>query len=66
MKTYLVITGDNCPYCDKAKALITERGDRFVEMPLIDAVEPMSKLGVKTVPQVFELVGGYEDLARES
>lgn len=66
MKNYVVITGDGCKWCDKAKELIANNGDSYVEVDILDAVEIMSALGAKTVPQVLLAIGGYEDLARES
>jgi glutaredoxin len=29
-----VYTRDNCPYCDQAKALLTEKGIAFEEVPM--------------------------------
>lgn len=65
---FLVISSDACPWCDKVKALLTERGLTYAEINLMEVPElgaVMSKLGVRTVPQVFQLVGGYEDAAKE-
>ena len=59
-----------CPYCDKAKALLTERGIPFTYHD-VDASEDafdslFALVGTwKTVPQIFvngEHVGGFDDL----
>lgn len=70
MAKFLVITGDGCAYCDKAKALLTERGKTFQEKDILDASEEMKRSGRKTVPQIFRMhddkvdthIGGYTDL----
>jgi len=60
-----------CPYCDKAKALLTLKGIAFEERKLgaewskeqlLEAVPT-----ARTVPQIFlegEYVGGYDDLEK--
>ena len=62
----------NCPYCVKAKALLTQRGVPF-EVVMIDDWSDekwdalMKKSGMKTVPQIFageKLIGGYDHLAK--
>jgi glutaredoxin 3 len=70
MAKFLVITGDNCSYCTKAKELLTERGHTFTEVDLLDAQERMKRTGRNTVPQIFRMdesdswphIGGYTDL----
>lgn len=66
-----VYTMKQCPYCVKAKALLTQRGVQFQEV----SIDPMSdqewddlcaKSKMKTVPQIFhgeKLIGGYTQLA---
>lgn len=65
-----VLTREGCEYCARAKALLTELGYTYAEVPL-----PHSKrtrvigavAGAKTVPQVFingERIGGLEELER--
>ena len=65
----LVLARHGCPYCQRAKSLLTERGIRFDAVHLGDE---LSMQGVKaasggiTVPQVFiggKLIGGSEQLA---
>ena len=59
----------HCPYCDQAKALLTQKGipfeerkigDGYTKEDLLEAI-PMAR----TVPQIFldeELVGGFTEL----
>ena len=68
---YLVIGRQNCPYCEKAKELL-----EFHRVPYIykditsgDCITDahwkhflVEDVQAKTVPQIFKLVGGYEDL----
>ncbi len=66
-----VYTMDHCPYCERAKALLTQKGVPYkeVRVPMDDdaqwdALEKRS--GLKTMPQIFNgeaLIGGYNDLA---
>jgi glutaredoxin 3 len=59
-----------CPYCDRARALLTRKGATFTEIKIDeDAVrrDEMLRLsgGRRTVPQIFigDLhVGGFDDL----
>ena len=59
-----------CPYCDRAKALLTSKGVAFEEINLEGKPDEMQALvketGMRTVPQIFingKLVGGFTDLA---
>lgn len=66
-----IYTMDHCPYCERAKKLMKERGVAFTEekVPMDDdaqwdALEKLS--GLKTMPQIFhgdKIIGGYSDLA---
>ena len=64
-----IITKPGCPYCAKAKALLTEKGFSYEEIVLgqnasLTSLKAIS--GRETVPQVFidgKHVGGSEDLA---
>jgi glutaredoxin len=59
----------NCPFCDQAKALLTQKGieieerkigDGYTKEELMEAVPQ-----ARTVPQIFldgELVGGFNEL----
>jgi glutaredoxin 3 len=58
-----------CPYCDQAKALLTQKGytieerkigDGYTKEDLLEAVPT-----ARTVPQIFineELIGGFTEL----
>lgn len=64
-----IYTQPGCPYCARAKALLTERGAHYTE---IDApqgsparTEVVARSGRRTVPQIFigdRHVGGCDDL----
>ena len=61
----------NCPYCVKAKGLLTQGGVSFETVMIDDwSDEQWDNLvktsGMKTVPQVYvdgQLIGGYTQLA---
>lgn len=67
----VVWSKDACPYCDKAKALLTLKGIEFEERnitkdwtreQLLEAVP-----AARSVPQVFlneQHIGGFNELAR--
>jgi len=69
--TAIVWSKDNCPYCDQAKALLTQRGIKYEEHKigagysreqLLEAVP-----NARTVPQIFinnQLIGGFTELRR--
>ena len=62
---------DTCPFCDQAKALLTQRGIEFEEKKighgytreqLLEAVPD-----ARTVPQIFidqQLIGGFTELRK--
>ena len=61
----------NCPYCDQAKALLTQRGIEFEERKIGDGYTKEELLeavpSARTVPQIFlgeELVGGFTELKK--
>jgi len=70
-KKVTVYTMNYCPYCERAKALLRQKGIPFEEIKVADdddaawdALEKRS--GMKTMPQIWagdELIGGYTDLA---
>ena len=63
MTDYLVISMDDCPWCDKAKAALTEAGKSYGEVNLTmhpEAFRVMQAISAKTVPQVLKVVGGFE------
>lgn len=65
---YVVIGKEDCPWCDKAKELITAFGDVYEYFDI--KKDPVMREflvcnGLGTVPQVYldgQLIGGYEDL----
>ncbi|PIR23813.1 MAG: glutaredoxin 3 [Deltaproteobacteria bacterium CG11_big_fil_rev_8_21_14_0_20_45_16] len=70
MKAIKVYTKDYCPYCTRAKALLSARNLSFEEIN-IEGDEAFtqklfSQTGFRTVPQIFigeDCVGGYTELA---
>jgi glutaredoxin len=72
---YYVIGKDNCPWCQKAKALLDKPGnppyvyknlDRLPEIKRefwVDFIK--NELSKTTVPVIINVVGGYEDLEEE-
>jgi glutaredoxin 3 len=59
----------HCPYCDQAKALLTQKGIEFEEKKIGDGYTKEDLLeavpNARTVPQIFldgELVGGFTEL----
>jgi glutaredoxin 3 len=60
-----------CPYCDQAKALLTQKGIQFEERKIGDGYTREDLLEAvptaRTVPQIFlgeELVGGFTELKK--
>ncbi len=69
MAKVLMIKKNPCPYCDRAKALLEEKGISYDIIDLTDNLDELQKwkdkTGWRTVPMIFindELVGGYTDL----
>jgi glutaredoxin len=66
---FYILTRPDCPWCDKAKELLNDKGEDhqvflYTEHPLI--VKLMFKAGLKSVPQIWhngDHIGGYEALA---
>ena len=60
----------NCPYCQAARRLLTNKGIHFTEIEVTSVekrVEMVNRSGRRTVPQIFFgswHVGGYDDLAQ--
>jgi glutaredoxin len=59
----------HCPYCDQAKALLTQRNIQFEERKIGDGYSKEDLLEAvptaRTVPQIFideQLVGGFTEL----
>jgi glutaredoxin 3 len=60
-----------CPYCDQAKALLTQKGIEFEERKIGDGWTKEDLLEsvptARSVPQIFlgeELVGGFTELKK--
>ena len=58
-----------CPFCDRAKSLLDEKGLKYEVVDLTNNIVELealkAKTGWKTVPMIFinnELIGGYTDL----
>ena len=58
-----------CPYCDRAKAFLKEKGVTYQLIDLTDKPEEMQaikdKTGWRTVPIIMindQLIGGYTDI----
>jgi glutaredoxin 3 len=59
----------HCPYCDQAKALLTQKGIQFEEKKIGDGYTKEELLEAvptaRTVPQIFlddKLIGGFNEL----
>ena len=64
---YLVVGRENCPYCDKAKQTLDYWQEPYVYVSVEDKhwLGLLKGMSLKTVPQVFKLVGGYTELLEE-
>ena len=68
-----VYTMARCPFCERAKALLKQRGIAFVEklVPMDDDAQwdaLYKRSGMRTMPQIFagdRLIGGYSELAEQ-
>ena len=61
----------HCPYCDQAKALLTQKGIKFEEKKIGDGYTKEELLEAvptaRTVPQIFldgKLIGGFTELKK--
>jgi glutaredoxin len=61
----------HCPYCDQAKALLTQKGIQFEEKKIGDGYTKEELLEAvptaRTVPQIFldgKLIGGFTELKK--
>jgi glutaredoxin 3 len=67
----MVYTMAFCPYCERAKALLKQRGIAYQEklVPMDDDAQwdaLYKRSGMRTMPQIFagdRLIGGYTELA---
>lgn len=65
-----IYTKDYCPYCVKAKNLLSSLGATFEEVDVTNDQETLMKIveksRMRTIPQIFlddECLGGYSDIA---
>lgn len=61
----------HCPFCDQAKALLTQKGIEFEERKIGDGYTKEDLLEAvptaRTVPQIFinnQLIGGFQELKK--
>lgn len=66
----VIYTKSFCPYCVRAKELLTRKGVKFKEIYLDDQPEQYDELkkrtGHMTVPQIFindQMIGGFSDMS---
>ncbi len=70
MSQVKVYTMNYCPFCERAKKLLTQRGISYSEIKVADDDDAQweqleKKSGMKTMPQIFNgetLIGGFSDL----
>lgn len=67
-----VYSKNNCPFCDRAKALLESRGVQYTEINIEHNAESRQMLldkGLRSVPQIFhgyELIeGGFQGLSKK-
>ena len=67
--TYIIITQENCTYCDKAKHLMADNRISSVSYNVRSSKwlkDLLGKADLTTVPQIWnskgEYIGGYEEL----
>ena len=70
MAQVIVYSKSFCPFCDRAKKLLKNKGTAFEEINLDDKPDEMDALkkrtGQMTVPMIFinnKLIGGFSELS---
>jgi glutaredoxin 3 len=65
-----VYSKSNCPFCDRAKALLESKGVAYTTVSIEedqDARQHLLDMGLRSVPQIFNgttiIPGGYQGLA---
>ena len=65
-----VYSKDNCPFCDRAKQLLSNRGVEYTEINVSqnpEAREFLIEQGLRSVPQIYRgttlIQGGYQGLS---
>ena len=68
-KDVLIYTFETCPYCIRAKRLLSKNNIEFKEIDITNDEDKLNELekqtGVDTVPQIFvngNFIGGCDDL----
>ena len=68
-----VYSKTNCPFCDRAKALLESKGVKYLEVSIEKDTEARQMLldqGLRSVPQIFHgyelLPGGFDGLTKQS
>jgi len=66
---FMLISKENCPYCNKAKALLDNAGKEYLEYKIgvnVTREEALEMVpGARSVPQIFDgkhHIGGYNEL----
>ncbi len=66
-----IYSTDNCPWCVRAKSLLTAKGLAFEEIDISSdqarTLEMIERSGRRTVPQIFiddEPIGGFDELSK--
>ena len=69
MAEVIMYTKEICPYCTRAKTLLTSKNQTFTEISLDEHTEKIEEMIEKsqrrTVPQIFidgQSIGGFDDL----
>ena len=72
---YVIIGRQHCSYCEQAKRFLDDRNIKYIYIDitsgdcLTDAHWKQfltEDIQAKTVPQVFKLIGGYDQLVQEA
>jgi glutaredoxin len=65
-----VYSKSNCPFCDRAKALLESKGVEYTTVSIEedqDARQHLLDMGLRSVPQIFNgttlIQGGYQGIA---
>lgn len=73
MTKFIMISKDDCPWCEKAKDLITQKGGQYAERNIGDPLfgteykRVLKENRLTTVPQIWYdevYIGGYTDLEK--
>lgn len=65
-----IYSGDHCPYCQRAKALLKQRGLAYIEYDVQQEPHLRQEMvsrapGARTIPQIFidgQSIGGCDEL----